>query len=81
MSQDTTFKISDWIGKEKSMSTAPPQVHKMVEEEFTVPQQFQFPPPRANASPCQNVEFHVAAGFAVSRNDSWARSLKGCREI
>ncbi|KAJ7815729.1 hypothetical protein B0H13DRAFT_2380898 [Mycena leptocephala] len=35
------------------MSTAPPQVHSVR------------PPPRANASPCQNVEFHVAAGFAV----------------
>jgi hypothetical protein len=40
VSQETAFKISDWIGQ--SMSTTPPRVHRMVKEEFTVPQQLQF---------------------------------------
>jgi hypothetical protein len=42
MGQELAFDFSDWIGKEKSMSTAPPRVHRMAKEEFTVPQQFQF---------------------------------------
>ncbi|KAJ7860954.1 hypothetical protein B0H14DRAFT_2576301 [Mycena olivaceomarginata] len=40
MSQETTFKISDWIGKDIAMYAAPPRVHRMAKEEFTLPQQF-----------------------------------------
>ncbi|KAF7371544.1 hypothetical protein MVEN_00009400 [Mycena venus] len=42
MGQETAFKISDYIGKGMSISTAPRRLCEMAKEEFTVPQQFQF---------------------------------------
>ncbi|KAJ7884132.1 hypothetical protein B0H14DRAFT_2564519 [Mycena olivaceomarginata] len=42
MSQETAFKISGWVGKERYLSTAPPRVPRMAKEEFIVSQQVQF---------------------------------------
>ncbi|KAJ7938753.1 hypothetical protein B0H13DRAFT_2301398 [Mycena leptocephala] len=40
MTQETPFKISDWIGKGKLMSAAPPSVHRIAKDIFEIPQAF-----------------------------------------
>jgi hypothetical protein len=58
MSQETTFKISDWIGKDIAMSAAPPRVHRMAKEEFILPQQFDLLPSDMLSLP-EMVDFSV----------------------
>ncbi|KAJ7348484.1 hypothetical protein DFH08DRAFT_808221 [Mycena albidolilacea] len=44
MSQETAFKISDWIAKDIAMFAAPLRGHRMAKEEFTLLQQFDLLP-------------------------------------
>lgn len=42
MSEEIAFKKTDWIGQGKSMATAPPIIHRMAKDEFSLPQYIEF---------------------------------------
>jgi hypothetical protein len=42
MSEETVFKMSDYIGQGHSMASVPPRVHRMAKEVFAIPQEFHF---------------------------------------
>ncbi|KAJ7833775.1 hypothetical protein B0H14DRAFT_3710259 [Mycena olivaceomarginata] len=42
MAEEPAFRLEDWIGQGKTMATAPPMIHKLGKEIFTIPQSIEF---------------------------------------
>lgn len=42
MSEQTSFKTSEWISQGKKMASAPPMVHRVAKDTFTIPQAFYY---------------------------------------